>query len=128
VAAQSINVLVVEDYKAIIHVVRNQMQQLGFPNIDHAQDAKAALSMIGQKRFGLAFSDNNMEPVDGIELLKRIRQRNKTKDFPVVMFTADATATDIINEEAAGAPIYTVKLFEIAVLKQKFTGVLGGLR
>jgi two-component system chemotaxis response regulator CheY len=66
-------VLVVDDYKTMIRIIRNLLKQLGFANVDEAGDGRAALNMMREKQYGLVISDWNMEPMTGFELLKEVR-------------------------------------------------------
>ncbi|MCL4153602.1 UNVERIFIED_CONTAM: hypothetical protein GTU68_043418, partial [Idotea baltica] len=66
-------VLVVDDYKTMIRIIRNLLKQLGFEDIDDAADGTEALEKMKQRRYGLVISDWNMEPMTGYELLKQVR-------------------------------------------------------
>jgi two-component system chemotaxis response regulator CheY len=59
-------VLIVDDYKTMIRIIRNLLKQLGFANVDEAGDGTAALDMMRHKQYGLIISDWNMEPIDGL--------------------------------------------------------------
>jgi len=69
----SICVLVVDDNTTTIHIVRKLLWQIGFVNVDDAQDGATALSRMRAKRYGLVISDWNMAPMTGYELLCEIR-------------------------------------------------------
>ena len=66
-------VLVVDDYSTMIRIIRNLLKQLGFEDVDEANDGSAALAKMRQKKYGLVISDWNMEPMTGYELLKEVR-------------------------------------------------------
>jgi len=61
----SIPVLVVDDYSTMVRIIRNLLRQLGFSNVDDANDGAAALAKMRAKRYGLVISDWNMEPMSG---------------------------------------------------------------
>ncbi len=124
-ADKSMNVLVVDDYRTMIRIVRNLMLQLGFQNVDDATDGSTALQMIQSKPYGLVLSDWNMQPMTGLDLLKAVRSDEKTKATPFVMVTAEAKTENVILARQAGASNYIIKPFTLAVLKQKLTSVLG---
>lgn len=124
---RSMNVLVVDDYKTMVRIVRNLLDQLGFKNVDEATDGPTALGLIRSKDYGLVLSDWNMSPMTGIEVLKAVRSEERTKDLPFVMVTAEAKAENVIAARQAGASNYIIKPFTLAVLKQKLTAVLGDL-
>lgn len=122
---KSIPVLVVDDYKSMIRIVRGMLNQLGFLNVDEALDGPTALAMLRNKSYGLVLSDWNMQPMSGLELLKLVRAEEKTKTLPFVMITAEAKAENVVAARQAGVNNYVIKPFTLAVLKQKLTTVLG---
>ena len=122
---KSMNVLVIDDYKTMIRIVRNLMDQLGFKNVDEAADGATALNMIRNKDYGLVLSDWNMQPMTGFDLLKAVRADERTKTLPFVMVTAEAKTENVIAARQAGCNNYIIKPFTLAMLKQKLTNVLG---
>lgn len=124
-ADKSMNVLVVDDYKTMIRIVRGLLNELGFKNIDEARDGPQALEMIAAKSYGLILSDWNMKPMTGLELLKTVRAAPNTLRTPFVMVTAETKTENVVAARQAGANNYIIKPFTLAVLKQKLTSVLG---
>lgn len=124
---KTMNVLVVDDYKSMIRIVRGLLNQLGFQNVDEAMDGPSALELIRSKDYGLVLSDWNMQPMTGLELLKEVRAEDRTKALPFVMVTAEAKAENVVAARQAGVNNYVIKPFTLAVLKQKLTTVLGEL-
>lgn len=124
---KSMNVLVVDDYKTMIRIVRGLLEQLGFRNIDDATDGPSALEKIQTKDYGLILSDWNMSPMTGYELLQKVRADARTKDIPFLMVTAEAKTENVIAARQAGVNNYIIKPFTLAVLKQKLSAVLGEL-
>lgn len=122
---KTMNVLVVDDYKSMIRIVRGLLNQLGFQNVDEALDGPSALALIRSKSYGLVLSDWNMQPMTGLELLKEVRADERTKALPFVMVTAEAKAENVVAARQAGVNNYVIKPFTLAVLKQKLTSVLG---
>ncbi|KPF81261.1 chemotaxis protein CheY [Brevundimonas sp. AAP58] len=122
---KTMNVLVVDDYKSMIRIVRGLLNQLGFFNVDEALDGPTALTLIRSKTYGLVLSDWNMQPMTGLELLKEVRADERTKALPFVMVTAEAKAENVVAARQAGVNNYVIKPFTLAVLKQKLTAVLG---
>ena len=82
-------ILVVDDYPTMVHIIRNQLRQLNFRNVDDALDGESALRKLLDGKFGLVISDWNMKPMNGLELLKAIRADHKFKDLPFIMVTAE---------------------------------------
>ncbi|HUH10909.1 MAG TPA: response regulator [Brevundimonas sp.] len=124
-ADKSMNVLVVDDYKSMVRIVRGMLNQLGFVNVDDAPDGAAAMALLKEKNYGLVLSDWNMQPVTGLELLKQVRAEERTKATPFVMVTAEAKVENVIAARQAGVNNYVIKPFTLAVLKQKLTSVVG---
>ena len=124
---KSMSVLVVDDYKTMIRIVRSLLQQLGFSDIDDAVDGVTALSMMKQKNYGLVLSDWNMQPMSGLELLKAVRADERTRTLPFIMVTAETKTENVVAARQAGVNNYVIQPFTLAVLKQKLTAVLGEL-
>ncbi|MBL8706516.1 MAG: response regulator [Rhodospirillales bacterium] len=118
-------ILIVDDYKTMLRIIRNLLKQLGFDNVDEATDGSAALQKLRQKDFALVISDWNMEPMTGIELLREVRADAKLKSMPFIMVTAESKTENVISAKAAGVSNYIVKPFNAATLKMKLSAVLG---
>nr|WP_245999282.1 response regulator [Eilatimonas milleporae] len=118
-------ILIVDDYKTMLRIVRNLLKQLGFDNVDEATDGAQALQKARAKQYGLIISDWNMEPMTGYELLKEVRADNQLKDTPFIMVTAESKTDNVIAAKKAGVNNYIVKPFNAATLKQKLVAVLG---
>ena len=118
-------ILIVDDYKTMLRIVRGLLNQLGFNNIDEATDGKMAWDMVQQKPYGLIVSDWNMEPMSGYEFLKLVRTNEATKKLPFVMVTAESKTENIIAAKQAGVSNYIVKPFNGQTLKQKLEAVFG---
>lgn len=120
-------ILIVDDYKTMLRIVRNLLKSLGFENVDEATDGTMALNMLTLKRYGLIISDWNMEPMSGFELLKRVRADEKTKTMPFIMVTAESKTENVIAARQAGVSNYIVKPFNAETLKGKMEAVFGPL-
>jgi two-component system chemotaxis response regulator CheY len=121
----SMQVLVVDDYKTMIRIIRNLLKQLGFVNVDEAGDGSAALNMMRQKKYGLVISDWNMEPMTGFELLREVRADDHLSRTPFIMVTAESKTENVIAAKKAGVNNYIVKPFNAATLKAKIDAVFG---
>ena len=118
-------VLIVDDYKTMLRIIRNLLKQLGFDNVDEAMDGSAALRKLRQKDFGLIISDWNMEPMTGLQLLKEVRADDQLKAMPFVMITAESKTENVVAAKEAGVSNYIVKPFNAATLKTQLTSVVG---
>jgi two-component system chemotaxis response regulator CheY len=121
----AMQVLVVDDYKTMVRIIRNLLKQLGFENVDEAADGKEALAKLREKPYGLVISDWNMEPMTGFELLKEVRGDDKLKGTPFIMVTAESKTENVIAAKKAGVNNYIVKPFNAQTLKQKMVSVIG---
>ncbi len=119
-------ILIVDDYKIMLKIVRNLLMQLGFGNIEEAMDGSAALQKLCHKNYGLVISDWNMEPMSGLQLLKEVRLDTKLKDVPFIMITAESKSENVIAAKDAGVNGYIVKPFTAAILKSRINTVLAG--
>lgn len=121
----SMPVLVVDDYKTMIRIIRNLLKQLGFGNVDEAGDGSAALNMMREKQYGLIISDWNMEPMTGYELLREVRADDRLSRTPFIMVTAESKTENVIAAKRAGVNNYIVKPFNAATLKSKIDAIFG---
>lgn len=116
-------VLIVDDYKTMLRIVRNLLNQLGFENVDEATDGLSAFKKAKENSYGLVISDWNMEPVSGYELLKMMRADMDLKATPFIMVTAESKTDNVIAAKQAGVNNYIVKPFTGVTLKQKIESV-----
>jgi len=116
-------VLVVDDYKTMIRIIRNLLKQLGFEDIDDAADGTEAFEKMQQRRYGLVISDWNMEPMTGYELLKQVRADSGLSKTPFIMVTAESKTENVIAAKKAGVNNYIVKPFNAQTLKGKIEAV-----
>ncbi|MFN3984116.1 MAG: chemotaxis response regulator CheY [Rhodocyclaceae bacterium] len=111
--------LVVDDFSTMRRIVRNLLKELGFTNVDEAEDGAVALQKLEAGGFDFVVTDWNMPNMDGLTLLQRIRQSPSLKHLPVLMITAEAKKENIIAAAQAGASGYIVKPFTAATLSEK---------
>lgn len=122
---KNINILIVDDYKTMLRIIKNLLKQIGFENVDEATDGQMALGKLGEKRYGLIISDWNMEPMSGFELLKQVRGSDATKAIPFIMVTAESKTDNVVAAKQAGVNNYIVKPFNAETLKSKLESVFG---
>ncbi len=118
-------ILIVDDYKTMLRIVRNLLKQLGFDNVDEATDGSQALQKLRSKPFSLVISDWNMEPMNGLQLLKECRADTQLKDVHFIIVTTESKTENVVAAKQAGVDNYIVKPFNAATLKKKLTAVLG---
>ena len=120
----SMNVLIVDDYKTMLRIIRNLLKQIGFSNVDEATDGVEALSKLRAGTFGLVISDWNMAPMTGLELLQAVRAEPKLKTLPFIMITAESKTENVVAAKQAGVSNYIVKPFNAETLQGKIEKVL----
>jgi len=116
--------LVVDDFATMRRIIRNLLKELGFTNIDEADDGIAALAKLKGGSFDFVVSDWNMPNMTGIELLRAIRGDETLKHLPVLIVTAEAKKENIVEAAHAGASGYVVKPFTAATLDEKINKIL----
>ncbi|MDE3012003.1 MAG: chemotaxis response regulator CheY [Pseudomonadota bacterium] len=115
----NIRFLVVDDFSTMRRIVRNLLKELGFSNVDEAEDGVVALQKLRAGSFDFVVADWNMPNMDGLTMLQTIRADANLKHLPVLMVTAEAKKENIIAAAQAGANGYVVKPFTAAVLDEK---------
>ena len=117
-------ILIVDDYKTMLRIIRNLLKQLGFENVDEATDGQDALTKLRRGNFGLVISDWNMAPMTGLDLLKEVRADPRLKDTPFIMITAESKTENVTAAKQAGVSNYIVKPFNAETLREKIEKVL----
>ena len=115
----SLKFLVVDDFSTMRRIVRNLLKELGFTNVEEAEDGAAALSKLRQGGFEVVVSDWNMPNMDGLSLLQTMRADAALKSLPFLMITADAKKENIAAAVQAGASSCIAKPFTAATLQEK---------
>ena len=115
-------VLIVDDFQTMVRILRSQLTQLGFTDIDDASDGGAALEKIRVKPYGLVISDWNMSPMTGLDLLLEVRADESLRDTRFIMVTAEGKLESVIAARKAGVDSYIVKPFNAQSLRTKVEG------
>lgn len=111
--------LVVDDFSTMRRIVRNLLKELGYVNVEEAEDGVVALQKLNSSQFDFVVTDWNMPNMDGLTLLQTIRRTPQLKHLPVLMITAEAKKENIIAAAQAGAHGYIVKPFTAATMAEK---------
>lgn len=115
--------LVVDDFSTMRRIVRNLLKELGFTNVDEAEDGQVALHKLKNSHYDFVVSDWNMPNMTGIELLRAVRAEPELKGLPFMMITAEAKRENIIEAAQAGASGYIVKPFTAATMEEKMNKI-----
>jgi len=119
----AMSVLVVDDYNTMITILRSLLQQIGFTDIDNAADGVAALDKMHKKRYDLVISDWHMQPMNGYDLLCKVRSDPDLGSTPFIMVTTESKITSVMAARAGGVSNYIVKPFNTQTLKAKIEEV-----
>jgi two-component system, chemotaxis family, chemotaxis protein CheY len=112
-------ILVVDDFSTMRRIVKNVLKQLGFENIEEAEDGAQALAKMKNSSYGFVVTDWNMPNMDGLDFFKATRTDPKLKEVPFLMVTAEAEKEKVIAAIQAGVNNYVVKPFTAEVFKEK---------
>jgi len=107
----------------MIKIVRSQLRQLGFVDVDEANNGDEALTKMCVRRYGLIFSDWHMEPISGLDLLRAVRGDASLKRTPFIMVTGESRSENVIAAKKASVSGYIVKPFNAEMLKAKIEAV-----
>jgi two-component system chemotaxis response regulator CheY len=122
-ADPNMKLLVVGDMSSMRGIVKNIMKQLGFANVEEAENGQEALDKLRAESFRFVISDWNMPVMTGIDLLRAIRADDKLKAIPVLMMTAEAKKENLVEAIQAGVSNYIVKPFTAEVLQEKMNKI-----
>ncbi len=115
----NMKILVVDDMSSMRRIIINTLKQLGYPNVDEADDGDKALEKVRHEPFDLVISDWNMPKMNGLDLLKAIRQDPKLSTLPVLMVTTEAEMDHILEAIRSGVNSYILKPFTAETMKEK---------
>jgi two-component system, chemotaxis family, chemotaxis protein CheY len=116
--------LVVDDYSTMRRIVKNLLHDLGYAQVQEADDGNTALPMLKTGGFDFLITDWNMPGMPGLDLLKAVRSDDKLSKLPVLMLTAEAKREQIVEAAQAGVNGYVIKPFTAATLKEKIDKIL----
>ncbi|MEW6542460.1 MAG: response regulator [Nitrospirota bacterium] len=118
-ADKNLRILVVDDMSTMRRIVRNVLKQLGYGNVEEAEHGQEALTKLQKEPFGLVVTDWNMPIMSGIDLLRTIRADRAMHHIPVIMLTAEAQKSNILEALNAGVSQYLVKPFTAEIMQTK---------
>ncbi|MFA5593397.1 MAG: response regulator [Micavibrio sp.] len=118
---KALRVLVVDDHKTMIRIIKNLLMQINITNVEEAYDGQDALRKLTQEKYDMVLSDWNMLPMTGLELLRCVRNDPTYghQRVPFVMITAEAKPENVMEARQAGVDNYIVKPFNAETLESK---------
>jgi two-component system chemotaxis response regulator CheY len=121
-------VLVVDDHATMRRIIRHQLTQIGYKDIDEAAGGAEALAKLRAGAYALVIADWNMEPVTGFDLLRQVRADDGLRALPFLMITATPNSENFEAAKQAGVDNYLVKPFDAPTLRQRIDAVVAGKR
>ncbi|HSU07154.1 MAG TPA: chemotaxis response regulator CheY [Acetobacteraceae bacterium] len=121
---KSVSVLIVDDYKTMLRIIRNLLKQIDLHHVEEAGEGAEALTKLRAGNFGLVISDWNMQPMTGLQLLQEVRADARLKTTPFIMVTAESKTENVVAAKQAGVSNYIVKPFNAETLRDKIEKVL----
>jgi two-component system phosphate regulon response regulator PhoB len=121
------HVLVVEDEDSLATLLQYNLQKEGY-EVALAGDGEEALLLVDERLPDLVVLDWMLPKVSGIEVCRRLRQRNETRNVPIIMLTARGEETDRVRGLDTGADDYVVKPFSMTELTARIRAVLRRIR
>ncbi len=125
---KDIKILLVDDMATMRRIIKTLLSQLGYKNVDEAEDGEVALQKLKEGDYDFVITDWNMPKMTGLELVKAIRGDEKLKKLPVLMVTAEAKKENVIAAIKAGVNNYIVKPFTPETLKKKIDDIFAALK
>lgn len=111
------NIMLVDDSRTIRNIQKKTLQQLGHSDTVEAEDGVVALAKFNEKAPDLMLIDWNMPNMNGLTLVQKIRETNKT--IPLIMCTTEAEKSRVLEALKAGVNNYIVKPFTAESLSEK---------
>ena len=120
-------VLIVDDCPDTRRAVVYMLRESGFRHVTQAEDGVAALEALEKAPIDIIIADRNMPRMNGIELLRAMRQNPRTAEIPFLMLTAVSDNELVAEAIQLGVSDYVVKPFSTITLIGKFRKILARL-
>jgi len=122
----ALRVLVVDDNAAMRGIVRAVLAAFGCTNVKEAPDARTALEAIRTDRIDVLIVDWKMKPIDGLALVKRLRDPEKSPNpyLPIIMLSAYSEAPKVRMARDAGVTEFLVKPFNAGALYARLATIV----
>lgn len=126
-AVSQLKVLVVDDTSVSRALIFDALDQIGIKNVQMAKDGEAALKTMMTKPSHLVISDFNMPKLDGLGLLKALRQYKPTSRVGFILVTGRKDSSLIMQGQKLGMNNYIAKPFDVPKFKASIEAVVGKL-
>ncbi len=121
----ALDVLIVDDSAAIRKILHRVLRQADIPlgEVYEASNGAEALASLERNSVNLVLTDINMPEMDGLELLRRLRDSEAWKSLPVVVITTEGGKAGVLEAAKLGAAGYVKKPFTADQIKEKLAGL-----
>lgn len=123
----NMKILVIDDFSTMRRIVKSLLKELGYLNVEEADDGSTAWPMIQKNQYDLIISDWNMPEMTGVDLLKKVRQTSNLKKTPFLLITAEAKHCQMLDAIDSGVDGYILKPFTAAILDSKIQNIFNRL-
>ncbi|WP_430473125.1 response regulator [Thalassospira lucentensis] len=122
----TMKIVVIEDDIYIRQIIVRLLRQIGFRSIYEASDGKAGMEQVIRTRPDIILCDIHMEPMDGLEFLRTLRNFNHPRfsAIPVIFLTSDVQGETVIAARDLDVSGYIAKPVSVQQLKEKLDAVL----
>lgn len=117
-------VLIIDDNAKIGRLVAEIFSRLGFSEVDTVRSGVEGLEMIRDGNYGLIVCDLDLEPVDGLQVLRTVKSDEELFKIAFILTETSITFEQVTAAHAAGVDAFLLKPFDIALLKSKLKTVL----
>ncbi len=124
----NMKILVVDDFSTMRRIVKNILKQLGYENVEEAENGADAYERVKAGDINFIITDWNMPIMDGLGFLKKVRSDAQVRHVPILMVTAEAEKEKVVAAIQAGVNNYIVKPFTAATLKDKMEKIFSAAR
>ena len=118
-------ILTVDDSAPMRRIIKNQLKQVGFEEVDEAENGREAMGLLARGGYDLLITDWNMPEACGLDLVKQARQSKAIKALPMLMGRTVAGKEEIVTALKAGVNNYVVKPFDANTLQTKIAQIAG---
>jgi two-component system chemotaxis response regulator CheY len=116
-------IMVVDDLDSMRRALRQALGKLGFETVVECEDGAQALTRLREDNITLVISDWQMEPMDGLALLREVRSDARLARLPFILVSGEATPQLRARANAAGASLVLSKPFSPDTLRDALAGL-----
>jgi two-component system chemotaxis response regulator CheY len=119
--------LIIDDSMPMRRIVANVLARLGHTNVLLAANGREALKRMESEPVDFVITDWFMPEMNGLELVRRMREKDATREVPVVIITGNAARSDVAEAVRLGVNGYVLKPFTAETLKERISSICSAL-